>query len=351
MLNSSNLQRTPLPVIDIHVHFGAPHDEESGCYWSKKFTQTAAYYAMLLMARSLFKKINISQIRKQLLNMIDGSKYVDQCVLLALDQVYDSQGNLHQEWTHLYVPNRYLAALAAENNHILFGASVHPYRKDWSDELETCLAQKAVLCKWIPSSQQIDPSHPSCVPFYKKLADIQLPLLCHVGPEYTIPTSDNLYHEFNNPKYLRVALDLGVTVILAHCGMPYFGWLDEDYQDDFREFLRLFEESEKNDWQLYADLSAICSPLRTQYLKIIKERLEKIPVTRLLFGSDYPVPLSEFSFHQSPHFFSWLRHVLRVALMKNYLDKNYLLIKEMQFGDSVFTNAATLFKQIHYSGE
>jgi hypothetical protein len=26
-------------IIDVHVHFGAPNDEESGCFWSEEFTR------------------------------------------------------------------------------------------------------------------------------------------------------------------------------------------------------------------------------------------------------------------------------------------------------------------------
>lgn len=335
-------------IIDMHLHFGAPKDEESGCYWSEEFTKQPAYFALLLLTGSLCKKIDIHHIRKHLLGVINRSKYVDKSVLLALDQVYDENGNVQPEQTHLFVPNSYLSDLAKENSRVLFGASVHPYRNDWEDELEFCLQNKAVLCKWIPSSQLINPEHPKCVPFYKKLVEYKLPLLCHTGPEYAIPTSNETYVEFNNPKYLRTALDVGATVIIAHCAMPFFGLLDVDYQDDFEEFLKLFEEAEQNDWNLFADLSAICSPFRTRYIKIIKENLKKIPTSKLLYASDYPIPLSELTYNKSTNFFSWLKFVLKVRLTKNPLDKNFLVIKGMEFDDSIFTNAAELFANIQY---
>jgi len=335
-------------IIDVHLHFGAPKDEESGCYWSEEFTKQPAYYAMLLLTGSLFKKIDIHLVRKHILGVINRSKYVDKSVLLALDQVYDENGNVHPEYTHLYVPNHYLSDLAKENSRVLFAASVHPYRNDWREELNFCLQNRAVLCKWIPSSQLINPEHPKCLPFYQKLAEHRLPLLCHAGPEYAIPTSDETYIEFNNPKYVRTALDQGVIVILAHCAMPYFGLLDVDYQDDFEEFLKLFEEAEKNNWNLYADLSAVCSPFRTRYIKIIKENLDKIPPSKLFFGSDYPVFLSELTYHKSTSFFSWLWFVLKVRLTKNPLDKNYLIIKGMEFDESIFSKAADLFANIQY---
>lgn len=336
-------------TIDMHVHFGAPEDEESGCFWSEEFTKSVAYFAMLLITNSLFKKVNIHEVRKHILKVINKSKYTDKSVLLAFDQVYDENGTAHPEKTHLCVPNRYIADLAKNNNRILFGASVHPYRHNWTQELDYCLENKAVLCKWIPSSQMINPDHPKCIPFYKKLADHQLPLLCHAGSEYAIPTSDKAYEEYNNPKYLRTALDQGVTVIIAHCSMPYFGDFDEAYLDDFEDFLKLFEEAERNNWNLYADLSAICSPFRIKYIKKVKENVDIIPHEKLLYGSDYPIPVSELCYNKSTNFFSWLKFLLKVAFMSNLLDKNYVLVKEMGFDECIFTNASHLFERIKYS--
>lgn len=335
-------------VIDVHVHFGAPQDEASGCYWSKKFEQQPAYYAMLLMTESLFKKIDINRVHKQLLRTIKRSKYVDKVVVLAMDEVYDAHGVRQKDWTPLYVPNNYVLKLAHEYDRVLFGASVHPYREDCEQEIERCLGNGAVLCKWIPSTQMINPEDSKCDAFYDKLAKHHLPLLCHAGPEYSIPTHDKSFEKYNNPKYLRKALGKGVTIILAHCSLPYFGFLDVDYQDDFDEFLKLFKDAEQNNWKLYADVSAVCGLFRIVDPHDIDRVKDHVPANRLLLGSDYPVPLSELSFNKSKNFFSWLRFVAKVISIKNALDKNYKVIKKMHFGDQIFTNASELFAKIQY---
>ena len=332
-------------VIDVHVHFGAPEDGVSGCFWSKKFERTPAYYMMLFVTHSIFKKINIQRVQNHLLKQINGAKRVEKSVLLALDMVYDEQGNERKEWSHLYVPNTYLVQLAAENKRILFGCSVHPYRQDWREEIDYCLENKAVLCKWIPSSQMVDPSSEKCVPFYQKLADHKLPLLCHAGPEYAIPTNDSKYNKYNNPKYLKRALDMGVTVIIAHCALPYFGFLDFEYQDDLADFYKLFNKAERNNWKLYADLSAVATPLRAPYIERI---VNEIPHDRLLFGSDYPIPASELSYTKSKNFFKWLKLIWQAIHIRNPLDKNYRLLKNMGFDDKMFFNASELFNQIVY---
>jgi mannonate dehydratase len=332
-------------VIDMHVHFGAPENEESECYWSKEFQKSAAYYAMLLITKSIFKKIDIQRIKNQIFETIDGATHINHSVLLAMDEVYDTQGQVHPEWTHLYVPNNYIVKLSRENERILFGCSVHPYRSDWQDELDFSLENHTVLCKWIPSSQQIDPTSAQCAPFYRTLADHKLPLLCHAGPEYAIPTSKKQYNQYNNPKYIRQVLEQGVAVIIAHCALPYFWFFDADCQDDFREFMKLVEAADQKGWQLYADISAIATPLRAPYIKQI---LDSVPPERLLLGSDYPIPISELTYNRSKNFFSWLKFVFQVMFMKNQLDKNYLLLQKMGFDKSVFTNAAKLFSKIEY---
>lgn len=329
----------------MHVHFGAPSDPDSGCYWSKEFEKTAAYLAMQMVTRSLFQKMDIGRIKSHLLKQIHSSQYVNKAVFLALDEVYDLNGLLHREWTHLYVPNSFLASLADSDDRLLFACSVHPYRQDWEERIDQSIRNKTVMCKWIPSSQQIDPGHEKCLPLYRKLADYRLPLLCHTGPEYAIPTSNDSYNKFNNPRHLRRALDEGVRVIIAHCALPYFWFLDTDYQADFDEFLGMMEEADKKGWQLYTDVSAIATPLRAPYIEKV---LQNVPAERILFGSDYPIPLSEFTYNRRRNFWSWLKFLIKTMSIRNSLDKNYLIIKEMGFDNRIFTNAHHLFAQIKY---
>ena len=56
-------------IIDMHVHFGAPKDEQSGCFWSEKFERTPAYWFMKISSGSLFKKMTFERILKQLLSV------------------------------------------------------------------------------------------------------------------------------------------------------------------------------------------------------------------------------------------------------------------------------------------
>jgi hypothetical protein len=51
-------------------------------------------------------------------------------VVLALDGAVDERGNLDAALTEFYVPNEFVAALAARHTKPLFGASVNPCRPD-----------------------------------------------------------------------------------------------------------------------------------------------------------------------------------------------------------------------------
>ena len=330
-------------IIDIHVHFGGPENSENACFWSKQFERTPAYWYIKLTSGSLFRTLTFRDVRKKLINSVMESRYVDKCVLLAMDKVYDHNGNPRDSETHLYVPNDYIVELTQKYNRILFGASVHPYRPDWKEQLEYSLHNGAVLCKWIPSSQQIDPSDQKCFPFYDFLAKYSLPLLLHAGPEYAIPTSDEAYDEKNNPKYIRPALEKGVTVIIAHCALPFFGVLDAAYADDLEEFFKLIDEADNKNWKLYGDLSALTTPTRNSYVPQLKRA---VPQNRLIFGSDYPIPPSELSYKKKKNIIKWIKLTFKALSISNPIDKNYFLIKKMGFGEDVFTNGSRLFEKI-----
>jgi len=47
---------------------------------------------MLLLTKSLFKKVDIHRVKKHLLGVINGAKQVDKSVILAMDEVYDENG-------------------------------------------------------------------------------------------------------------------------------------------------------------------------------------------------------------------------------------------------------------------
>src|SRR5262249_55287211 len=125
-----------------------------------------------------------------LCRQLDLAPSLDRLVLFALDGVYREDGMLDRERTSLLVPNEYAFQVAARHPKILIGASVNPLREDALEELERVAKAGAVLVKWLPTAQAIDPAHPRCQPFYEKMKELGLPLLSHVGTEFALPSQE-----------------------------------------------------------------------------------------------------------------------------------------------------------------
>jgi mannonate dehydratase len=332
-------------VIDVHVHIGGTGDSGSGCRMSHEFVFSFAFAAMLVALKATPFDLNDRKMRELILRAIDGSEKVDHAVVLALDGVYRN-GRYVESESHLVTPNDYVMGIAREDPRVLLGASVHPYRKkrELLYETERCIDHGAALFKWIPSSQQIDPRDDRCMPFYERLAQAKVPLLCHTAAELAVPTSDPRAKRLNDPKKLTRALRAGVRVIAAHCATAYLGGLvpgDTDYFDDLLGMLRV---AEKKGWSLYADLSAFCTPTRIGCLRRITEEIRQgtISPRRFLYGSDFPIPIVDINVFAEPlDFKELLGHVTEQG---NPLDRNYEILNTFGIHESVFTNASDVLR-------
>ena len=213
-------------------------------------------------------------LEKLLAGLIADS--VDAAVVLAFDAAHDAKGDVDLANTHLYVTNDYVAALCRRNRQMLFGASIHPYRKDALLELERCAANSAVLIKWLPIVQNFNPADDRCAPFYEALAALKLPLLCHTGGETSLP---NLDKTVADPALLEPALKRGVKVIMAHCGTRSKPW----EQDFVPTFLRLAKEYE----HCYGDTSGLNLPTRSYAYRTLLD--DPVASQKLVHGSDWPI--------------------------------------------------------------
>lgn len=333
-------------VIDMHVHIGGPGDSGSGCRMSPEFIFRPSFAAMFFTLKiNPLVDFKDGRIKEIMVDIINGSEKVDYTVLLALDGVYRNGKYIEAE-SHLVVPNTYIIDIAGTNSRVLFGASVHPYRKrsDMVYEAERCIDNGAVLFKWIPSSQRIDPKDKRCIPFYEILVKKDIPLLCHTGAELAVPTSNPDANRFNNPKRLKVALDIGVKVIAAHCATPYIGGFLPDDVDYFGVLIEMLRASEKKKWNLYADISAFCTPTRITYLKRINQEVSKgrISPERFIYGSDFPIPVIDINIFKDPPDLNEL--IENTTGDENPLDRNYEILKEFGIHDSIFTNACDVLR-------
>jgi predicted TIM-barrel fold metal-dependent hydrolase len=230
---------------------------------------------------------------EQLANWVRQSE-LDRAVLLAFDEVYAPSGEKDERRSRFYVGNdAVIDAAAAFPNAFLIGASVHPNRKDACEELDRVADAGALLIKLLPNSHGFDPGEGRHTTFYRKLRERGVALLVHAGFEHTIPTIDQ---KLGLPERLRLPLEEGVTVIVAHCGSS--GRLH--FHETFPMTIALLRDYPN----CYADSSALSNFWRSQYLEALLDPrlMEKRhglslhdPFSKIIHGSDYPIPLTPWS--------------------------------------------------------
>jgi hypothetical protein len=287
--------------------------------------------------------------------LLTSSEELDGIVLLGLDAVFDPRtGKLNEKKTDLWVSNRFLAHKVDELNIRLqnesepgkrekkfyFGASVSPNRKDWKSELGYVVNQtEAVLIKWIPSTQHIHVNDKRHKEFYQVLAENGMPLLCHVGPEYSFPEGIRK-KELDNFRHLEEPVKHGVTVIAAHCATPVFPVVDRDTTDDFHQFMKRINT--KNKVKLFADTSALSLSTR---LPLIPEIRKKFRSDWLIHGSDFPIPIDGW-----PHL-PWVTKGIKpneyidIIKTKNPLDRDVRIKRAHGFSDSICENAERVLRR------
>ncbi|HYO11359.1 MAG TPA: amidohydrolase family protein [Tepidisphaeraceae bacterium] len=258
--------------------------------------------------------------------LIGDTPGLDAAVVLAFDAVHDRDGHIDLANTHLYVKNDYALEVCARHpRRMLFGASIHPYRRDAVAELQRCAAAGAALIKWLPIVQNFNPADPKCEPFYEALAALRVPLLCHTGGEQSLP---NLDASVADPDLLVPALKRGVTVIMAHCGTRSTA-RDKDYLPAFVRLAREFEHC-------YGDTAALSLPTRSYaYDVILSDALVR---QKLVHGSDWPILPVPPAMHVR------LIDGLRLWRQRNWLKRDVLIKREIGFDDAYWQRAAKVLR-------
>ena len=225
-------------------------------------------------------------------NLVEALPAGFKLMLFAFERSYDEDGRAQPEYTAFHVPDSCARDVARSNpDHFEWVCSVHPYRRDAVEALETAARDGARAIKWLPPAMGIDPASPRCDRFYAAAARLGLPLISHGGEEKAVHGAGG--QAFGNPLKLRRALERGVTVIVAHCA-TLGSDIDLDagahgpQRPSFELFSRLMGET-RNGGRLYGDISAIT--LRNRDEAVIRTLLRRDDWhDRLLYGSDYPLP-------------------------------------------------------------
>lgn len=314
-------------IIDWHVHVAGLGFGNSGNFVNDEMRDNFRFKFFLSWMEVTEKELeeNGDQILiKKLNDKIAQSKYIDQAIVLAMDGVIDEKTKmLDRKKTQIYVSNEYVRSQTAQYPHLLFGASINPNRENSVALLEQVYRQGAVLIKWIPNIMYIDPSDEKFIPFYKRMAELDMPLLTHTGMEKSFA---NAKDEYADPRLLELPLKSGVTVIAAHIATTG----ESDGQDNFERILPMFDEF-KN---LYADISSLTQLNKLGYLA---KALKHPGLTeRMVYGSDWPLqsfPLVSPWYHVN-HI--GIRNAWRVGRFKNKWDRDIKLKEAFGVPHAVF---------------
>lgn len=218
--------------------------------------------------------------RERLTSDLAGSE-VQRAVICAVEHSSLSAGNAET------------LEFCREHPEFLYGVNLDPRSATLERDVEEAVAGGAVLVKLHPSFQRLDPSDDACLPFWRMMAEVRMPVLVHTGPEHMLRGGSN---RLNDPSRLLRAAESGVTLICAHCGCRMM--LHE------RNGVRGWMDLAARFPNVYGDASAFCGCVRHHWLRRIlaDERLRG----KLVFGTDYPAFPSVFRRRSHNLFSEWL---------------------------------------------
>ncbi|HVR73454.1 MAG TPA: amidohydrolase family protein, partial [Planctomycetota bacterium] len=209
--------------------------------------------------------------------------------LYAMDRTYSEDGTADVERTPFFVPDESVLGAARENPDLFVPViSVHPYRKDALEALESGARAGSRHVKWLPNAMGMNPSSTLVEPFYRKMVELDMVLLTHTGGEDAFEAS---YPELGNPLLLRKPLEMGVKVVALHGAS---NGKSVDIEDPAREgisswklLFRLLEDP-RYDGLLFADTASMTffNHLKGALHALLdREDLQR----RFVHGSDYPL--------------------------------------------------------------
>ncbi|MBL1319455.1 MAG: amidohydrolase family protein [Methylophaga sp.] len=319
------------PIIDMHVHIaGLGYGSDSFVSDEMKKGYKFDYYLNAFgITREQIEQHGDQLVVKKVAQLIEQSQQIGGAVILAMDGVIDKNGLLDKTKTQVYIPNDFVAQQTAKYPSLYFGASINPYRPDALALLEQAKQQGAVLIKWIPNIQHIDPADEKIIPFYKKLKELNLPLLSHTGQERSFGSAID---EYGDPQRLRLPLSLGVTVIAGHIATTG----ETDQQSNYQRILEMFDEYPN----LYADISSLTQINKLGYLNtaLVEDKLKG----RLIYGSDFPLNNMVLV---SPYYFPLnltLNQMWQITKIKNPFDRDIALKQALGMPANIFDQSRSL---------
>jgi len=222
---------------------------------------------------------------------IAQSQYLDSACIFGVDSRLDEQGReTGRDNTVCAMTSDVLEVAAKHPKQFIPFMSINPRRSNALDLIDEYVEQGCQGAKFLQNYWGVNLNDQRFIPYYEKLRSHNLPLIIHIGSEYSI-NSDARYERTN---MLKLPLETGVTVIAAHMGLGRINhklcfWRNlsknpKYFDEDYFTILEMLQQHDN----LYADISAILVPLRARALRHLSQ--QTAVHHKLLFGTDYPVP-------------------------------------------------------------
>jgi hypothetical protein len=271
---------------------------------------------------------------------------IERYVLLAFDWYHTREGrrpplprDRDSPGSDIYTSNSLVADLCRRYpQRFLFGASIHPYRPDAVACVDEVFAAGACLIKWLPLNQNIDITDPRTLRVLRRCRELGLPLLVHYSEEFTLSTQHPEYQSVEPLLEVlrRLRSEGGIPpVIVAHAATPNSPWAERGTFERFLDALG----GEFAEEPLYADISALAAPVKTGFLRRLARQQELH--AKLLFGSDFPVPLGMFRLRRDLG-----RDYRRIAAEPSWPQRMVAICRHVGFNEIVFHRAAGLLPNV-----
>ena len=277
-----------MKTIDIHTHllssdvaFQRSYDKIALHFFAKKFG----------MSPKALASNPYGEYTRALVESVRNSQHVEKIVLFGVDARVDDQGAmLHKDIT-VCATNEDVASLYRGNEDVIIPFfSINPKRPDALDLIDRYADAGFRGAKFLQNYWGVDTREARYRPYFDKLAERGLPLIVHVGSESSVHS----YKSCESIEMLDQPLDAGVNVICAHMALTYeprgiLKALSKNPKHFNSEYYTLIEML-KSHPNLYADISALLTPVRAKVLRHLSHQSDIHH--KLLFGTDFPVPFS-----------------------------------------------------------
>ncbi|MFQ5487676.1 MAG: amidohydrolase family protein [Gammaproteobacteria bacterium] len=322
MKHRDSVARQIMKTVDTHTHLLNPQVR-----FDRLFDKVAVrFFARGLgMEPKVLRNAPYTGYVAAMAQAIRESNYIEKACLFGVDCRLDERGReTGRDRTVCAMTEDVLKVAHEYPGQFIPFFSINPRRANALDLMDEYVERGCRGAKFLQNYWGLNLNDERFIPYYKKLKNRKLPLIIHLGSEYSIKSDAR----FERIDMLDTPLACGVTVIAAHMGLGriqhklrFWKNLSKDPADFDDDYFLLLDKLRKHH-NLYADIAAILVPLRARALRHLTRQHDIHD--KILFATDYPVPFPvRFNSYDLP-----LATRKRIVKIQNPFDRYMAVILE-----------------------